>query len=732
MIDIKCPTCSTQYRISDSQIAHVTKLRCKKCNTVFHLQDQLNPLEQEHSADAHSASDAATLAFDLSKIQLEYPQPETDEETSLHVNVGEMNFDAAPASNASNSQLDDVFGSFFPGTTAPSETEEDVEIEDHISAPLQQSGLDGTQFSSFSFSFDQEEGGGQDLSDAPTMDFSFSAAIPETSEEEEEESGENVEEGGQEEQPDGQNLDLSLGAVEIAGDLTGELPVTFDNQAEEAAFPSYGSEDAVSDEYAALAEELSTCCIDSLAMGLPRCELCGKDLKGKDPRAAQELQKRRRQQLKQELSGGNVQVGFADEQTGEAHVRHIHVTEDFSDVEKALDDLASGTFHHTLKKKEAKKHLQKTFRQLVAGAIGLVVLVGIVFVFLLPSQHEKLEARYNEIMGQEEIDPKTLVQLFFDAIIAKDQDIFSRVSALQALPAYSSAKIMTVGEEYENMSIGAPGKKKLSLEKDIADLETQIQGKSALVQEYSAKNLSPTILEEKIASDEQKLADLKQEFAEKDAENRKKNDRLQTELQDIDRDLKKARDDARKYIDKTDDVGKAIYNRAVTNQRFLNEKKDKLLIQFREEQQKYQQLHNELEGEYQPQFLRLEERLATERALLKEAKQLLDKKNSPVVLLTKEIERLSHTQTAKKEELEQVTAQLSQALVFFANQPDYQDIVNQQQDCEFSHVSKNVAVAVKGEDNQEQQISVVLKRYEAVTPDKKTFRSPWLVEKIAQ
>lgn len=735
MIDIKCPKCSTQYRISDAQIANITKLRCKKCNTVFQLHEQLKP--QSPPEEAPSASEAATLAFDLSKIPLTYPHAEQQETASLNINGGDLSFESASTEDSSASPFGDALSSLFPASETSSATEdEEIEIEDHISAPLSEHGSESSDFSSFSFSFDQAEGEGAEPSDESEMDNSFSAAIPDVPEGEEGEASDENAEGEQEdaqeleESSSGGSLDLSLGAVEISGDVGGGLPVTFDHQAGDALL-SQAAEETLSDEYAALEEELSTCCVDSLAMGLPRCELCGKDLHGKDPRIAQELQKRRRQQLKQELSGGNVQIGFSEEQYGEASSRHVHVVEDFSDVEKALDDLASGTFHHTLKKKDAKKHFQKTIRKLIAGAIGLVILIGVIFVFLLPSKHEKLQARYNELMAQGEIAPDALVKLFFDAIIAKDQELFSRLSVMPALPAYSSAKIISIGEEYEKTSIGAPSKKKAALEQEIADIEGQIQEKSSLVQEYSAKNLSPTLLEEKIAADEQKLADLKQEFDGKDVENRKKIDRLQADLQGLDQDLKKARDDVRKYIDKTDDVGKAIYKRAVSNQEFLTAKKDKLLAQLREEQKKYGQLHDELEEEYHPQFLRIEERLATERSLLREANQLQDKKNSPVVVLTKEIEQLSQIQAAKKEGLAQVNAALSQALAFFANQPEHQTLA-QQQDIEFSHVSKNVAAIVKDENSGEQQISVVLKRYQAVVPENATVQSPWLVEKISQ
>ena len=731
MADIICPSCSTQYRISDEQLAKVSKLRCKKCNTVFQWQDHVQSAEEE----------APTLTYDASKLGQPPSEPEEEasaQESSLNFPLGDMSLDIS-SSEMAGGGFGKGFGSFFSD-----EEEEtaagDEEIQDHISAPIQpQSGGD-QNFSSFNFSFgDGSEA--EPSAEEPSEDFSFSAAVPEgmpEGEEGEEGSGEEgepeamqSEEAEQEaEAPQAVGLDLSLGAVEIGGE-TVAMPADSaqEHAAEESALSSAPAleEQQAAQEYAP-EEELSPCCIDSLAMGLPRCELCGKDLQGKDRRMALELQKRRRQQLKQELSGGSVQVGFSEEQL-EAAGHHVHVAEDFSDVEKALDDLASGTFHHAVKKKASKKQLQKTLKTLMAGAVGLVLLAGVVFWTLIPSAHEQLQKRYDTLSAAQETNPKTLVELFFDAAIAKDADIFRRLTIMPDMPAIASGKVLNVGEEYEAASIGTPGRRKDELEKEINMLDQQIKQQSALLDEYSSKNLSPTLLQERIESDQQKLVDATDEFNAQDAELRKKLDSLEDDVREVDANLKKCRQDLRKYISDATEVGKAIYNASVKNQKFLEDKMAKLILQHQREDKKYKKARSELEQKFQPEFVRLQERIKSQKALLREANLLQDKQESPVVVLNKEIEKLSHALDEKKKELEQISAQLSAAMAFFTNADAQQRLAQQQAVTEFRHVSKNVAALVKMERGKEQQMSLVLKRYQAVNPSE-TIESQWLVEKM--
>ena len=742
MADIICPSCSTQYRISDEQLAKVSKLRCKKCNTVFQWQDHVQAAEEEAPAHGVSSTEVPTLAYDASKLGQPPSEPEEEEssaqESSLNFPLGDMSLDIS-SSEMAGGGFGKGFGSFF--SDEEEETAEgDEEIQDHISAPIQPQAGGNQNFSSFNFSFgDGSES--EPSTEEPSEDFSFSAAVPEGMAEDEEGEEGNGEEGEPEamqseeaeqeaEAPQAVGLDLSLGAVEIGGE-TVAMPA--DSAQEQAAEESTLSsapaleEQQVTQEYAP-EEELSPCCIDSLAMGLPRCELCGKDLQGKDRRMALELQKRRRQQLKQELSGGSVQVGFSEEQL-EAAGHHVHVAEDFSDVEKALDDLASGTFHHAVKKKASKKQLQKTLKTLMAGAVGLVLLAGVVFWTLIPSAHEQLQKRYDTLSAAQETNPKTLVELFFDAAIAKDADIFRRLTIMPDMPAIVSGKVLNVGEEYEAASIGTPGKRKDELEKEINTLEQQIKQQSALLDEYSSKNLSPTLLQERIEGDQQKLVEATDEFNAQDAELRKKLDSLEDDVREVDANLKKCRQDLRKYISDATEVGKAIYNASVKNQKFLEDKMAKLILQHQREDKKYKKARSELEQKFQPEFVRLQERIKSQKALLREANLLQDKQESPVVVLNKEIEKLSYALDEKKKELEQISAQLSTAMAFFTNADAQQRLAQQQAVTEFRHVSKNVAALVKMERGKEQQMSLVLKRYQAVNPSE-TIESQWLVEKM--
>ena len=155
----------------------------------------------------------------------------------------------------------------------------------------------------------------------------------------------------------------------------------------------------------------------------------------------------------------------------------------------------------------------------------------------------------------------------------------------------------------------------------------------------------------------------------------------------------------------------------------------KLILQHQREDKKYKKARSELEQKFQPEFVRLQERIKSQKALLREANLLQDKQESPVVVLNKEIEKLSHALDEKKKELEQISAQLSAAMAFFTNADAQQRLAQQQAVTEFRHVSKNVAALVKMERGKEQQMSLVLKRYQAVNPSE-TIESQWLVEKM--
>ncbi len=729
MADIVCPSCSTQYRIHDSQLAKASKLRCKKCGTIFHLHDNIKtepptlPEETEHLVQQPSGLE--TVDFDFSNLQIDSPQSEPfahEEATRTHVAQNEKN-DLSLDSNGENISLDfdsptappsldpiSAENLTFPGAEDASAGENGEEIHDHITVPTQDhSTQGGTDFAEFSFasSGDDEE---HEPSEAPVLDFSFSAATPDAPEE------------GDEDWDDEEDW-------EEEDDVSEPIPDEIQDKAPPVP-PPVEEEEEFEDDEESEEEDLSTCCVDSLAMGLQRCELCGRDLTGKAHTVAQELQQQRKQQLREELIAGDVQVGFSEEANESLPEAQLHKTEDFSDVEQALDALADGTFHHKIKKKQAKKTFVKKLKMAAGGVIALLVIAGLVSVLLLPSSHEKLQARYDQLMAQEEIDPGQLVQLFFDAAIKQDSDIFSRLTTMSDMPEIKSGRVLSVGEEYEKLSLGALGKRITELEQTIIKIEQESTQKTALLQEYSAKNLSPGIIEDRIEQDEKKLAALHDEFETNDRDISKKLHRLQQDLQKTEQEITKNRKLSRKYIDATDAVGKALYENSVTKQKFLAEQKGKLQLHIQQEDAKYRKLRQELEAEYQPRFSKIEERLETERTLFHEATLLQDKAQSPVVLLTKELERLTQAQIEKKEELEATQEQLDAALAFFEAQVRTQ-ITQEQQNAEFIQARQNVAASVKIGGSSEQRVSIVLKRYQAILPDK-TFTGKWLVEKLAK
>ncbi len=762
MADIVCPSCSTQYRINDSQLAKASKLRCKKCGTIFQLQENIKvgPPSQEPEGPtlpegigqfSQQTTELETMEFDLSNIQLNYSQSEpagSEEATITHsgqASQGERSLgsDREKTSLDFETSLDFSFTTPVLDRGVPFPEAEDTEdidsrkIHDHITVPSQVGiARGGTDFSKFSFA-PMSAGAEHKPSETPPPDFSLSAATSETPPEGDEWDDENgADILPSQEAPNESDMGLSLGEVQFEQE-DAESASGLDSGEEEAEPPSSAppsteedDDDFFENDEDFVEEELSTCCVDSLAMGLKWCELCGRDLSGRDQAFVQDLQQERRQQLKGELIAGDVQVGFSGDVNEIQPQPHIHSNEDFSDVEQALDALADGTFQHKIKKRQAKKTFVKQLKLAVGGLVALLAVAGLVQVFLLPSSHEKLQARYEELRSQEDVDAGQLVQLFFDAVIKQDMDIFSRLTILPTMPEIAYGRVINVGEEYEKNSLGMLGKNLIDLEQTIIDIEQENADKTALLQEYSAKNLSPGIIEDRIEQNEKKLAALEKEFDEKNEALSRKLNRLQQKLQKTKQEIVENRSTSRKYIDATDTVGKALYENSVTKQKYLTEQQGKLQLQVQQEDAKYQTLRQELEEEYQPQFSKLKERLKNEKALYREAVLLKDKEHSPVVVLTKELAQLTQTLITKKEELEDAKRQLNSALAFFAPN-ERSHIRKEQEKTEFLHVSKNVAASIKIGDGREEQASIVLKQYQAILPDK-TLTGEWLVEKLAQ
>jgi hypothetical protein len=400
--------------------------------------------------------------------------------------------------------------------------------------------------------------------------------------------------------------------------------------------------------------------------------------------------------------------------------------EDFTDVEHALDALADGSFQEEIKKREAKKTAAKTFKTIGLGIVVLLAVAGGILWFLLPSSHEKLLARYQQL--QENDDPKARVELFLDAAIEKDLDIFKRLTVMASMPNITHGKVIDVGAESEEMSLGALGRIKETLEQEIAAFGKEIEEKEQRLREYSSKDISPRLIEDNIKRLQQRLETLQGEYDKKDADNAKKLRQLRQDLETTEQEIRKYEAQRDQYFDAVDPVGKALYQNALRQLKALNEKKKNLESQIQQENAKYQKLKQALDTEYGPRFADLEERLKIEKERLKEARLVNDPERSPLIVMPKELERLTRTIIDKKETLAETTAQLDTALKFF---PEDAATIAQEPDAEFIHAGRYAAASIKIGDGSERQASIILKRYQALLPTR-TLQSDWLVEKIAQ
>ncbi len=785
MAVIICPGCSTRYRMKDSQISKASKMRCKKCETVFSIQENIEdqgsgggtsqqeappPLPMESSQPSESSPDAHRLDFDLSSSVESHSQEEESQETeeekaseppsdehsldfdlsgfqpqngdeerkeekeeeeetapenllSFDMDGGGLSLDFQSSSSKEEEQspeeaapeMDFSFHAAMPEEQETDEEEEEEELQDHVTAPSFESEQGGMDLAGLSL-----EGGSEEESSsegAPSLDFSFSAVVPEGEDEEEEDLDE-------------EDLD-----EEDMGEEEEELMVSEPEEEEEEPLldeeEEYEDEEFEDEDYEE-EEDLDTCCIDSLAMGLDQCEICGRDLRGKDRGVALELQRQRREQLKDTLIKSETQISFKElQQEAETTPSEEKTPEDFSDVERALDALADGTFHETIKKQESRKAAAKTMKLAGIAVVVVVLIAGGGLWSLLPSQHEKLMARYEQLTAAKEINAKDLATLFLDAAIARDQQLLNQISVMKNIPEITEARVVGTGDEYEETSLGMLGKDISTLKQEIASLEKRIEEKTTLLNEYNSKNLSSSIVQQKIDSTIRKIDTLQAEFDERNEELKDKLVRLRQELDDIRADIEKNKATQRKYMTAVDTVGKALYKNSVSKQKYLEEKKEKIELQLIDEEASYKKAYQELEEEFRPRFTELEERLASQRRMLEEAKLLEDEEKSPVTVLSQELEHLSKDMLDKKKLLEKKEQEYKETLNFFTDEAQRRQIAKQKKKAEFRHISRNVAAVVSIDGRAETPITVTLKRYQASVGDQ-VFQGDWLVEKFAQ
>jgi predicted Zn finger-like uncharacterized protein len=719
MAVIVCPTCSTRYRVADSQLSKASKLRCKKCNMVFQPQNSI--AKDESSPDKGEPEIPTSLAESTQTFQGAGPQ-------KLNIDLPfDQNQQVLPPHGAetiesrqglpSNMNLGDMTIDFdmSPGTPIP-------EMDFSFSANIPENVDVGEAGEPGEGEAQEDQAGPGEVPGEPEatltmdqgLDFSFNARIPGLEE---------VEPGGLPEVPealtDVSDQPISLPSLELGATVPTEPPT---------AAPGIPPVEPAAGEQAQ-EEFLSTCCIDSLAMGLKKCEICGKNLVGKEKAVGEDLKQQRKQQLKGELQQGEVQVSFSEEQAGTEASFAPPTDEDFSDVERALDALADGSFEKVLKKKEVQKTRTQTMKMIGAG-IGLLLLLVIGGIWLLlPSSHEKLVSRYKQLLSQKQVGSQEVTALFLDAASQKDQEVFNWVSVMPTIPDISGGTVTSVGEKEEEQSLGILGKDIQKLREDIATLEKTIEEKNKLLQGYMSKNLTPKLIEEEIKVLTEKQNALQQEFDGQVAESGKKLTRLRQDLANTELEIKENEKIAQKYMDATDRIGKALYQNSQTKKNLLAENKGKLEAQIRTEENDHQQRVKGIEAEYAPQFSTLKQRLQDQQALYQEAKLLQDREKSPVTLLSEELQRLTKTIADQKATLDEKQKQLKTAIAFFKRDDQKQRVTKDQNTATFVFVSKNVMASVKYRGGSKQKVPIVLKRYRATIGDQ-TIQSDWVVETI--
>lgn len=730
MAMVVCPICATRYRVGESQLSKASRLKCKKCKTVFPVSDNIRaedalPEEEGFQQPDTSAFQDQTLSYEKS------------EDTGQSSGTGFGFEESADSSSAPT--LDFSLSENIPGqeTGTDSDTGSSrVEIQDHI-VDTSQENQGQIEVGLGNLSLEGKDEGETTLSMDLGLDFSFSAVIPEASPEDEASPDGEASEW-QEEEPGGGgeggagDLDLSLDGLRF-GEAPEDATMTMSDSPSAGMTPPLseishdlpvgGGIEAPVEGYGQEEEPLATCCIDSLTMGLTTCEICGRNLEG---RAHDEVVQERRQQLREELPQGEAQIAFSEEKV----LEEAPPEDDFSDVERALDALADGSFEKEIKKREAKKYRRQRYMMFGGVVVLAVALLAAVAVTLLPSTQERLEAKYQDLLKQPEMDPADVVALFLDAVEKQEKTVFEKLSVIPTMPTnIAGGNVVTVGEELEETSLGVLGQEVSALQEELAQLNERYQTTEKKWQEESALDLSPGLIEVSIKQLTKKQEDLQQEYAAKEAESAKKMRGFEQDLEEANQELEENRRRADQYIDDTTPQGKAMYTASIRNQQSLSDKIAKLQDWLAEERTKYAQRMQKIDAEYTPRFTEVANGLAEKKALYEKAILLKDRTNSPLILLDKELKTMKAELDQKEQLLQEQQQELQKAVAFFKRREQHQQVEQNQNIAEFTHSSRNVVASIKFKGESKQKVPVVLKRYRAIIGDQR-IQGDWIVEAV--
>jgi hypothetical protein len=466
---------------------------------------------------------------------------------------------------------------------------------------------------------------------------------------------------------------------------------------------------------------LSSCCIESLSLGRDTCYICSRKLDSHDPLVAKALKGMQAQQVRERTSASTSTVSFSKPGIDKT-VKFPSVakpTEDFSDLEQALETVGEAGSGTTIQKKLAKKK-----NMLIPALIVLAGLLGLggLAKFLLPSPHEKLMKQYKQITRNGEPGPEEIVRLGILTAKYNDKKILPEISNA-SLPKISEGSLLRVDTPYDQEDLGNVIQKKTDLQETIKSHEEQIlvktqQLKTLETHKGSARNIKDSL--DKARAD---LKDLTTAYESKKKESITKVTTLQDKLKSLREDVVKAIQAQKDNVDRTDDIGKALYRSSVQREKTLRDQIANTEDIFKTTQSEQQKYRETLDEEYNPKIEMLRKTMTDLEKQLESAENLEDPARSPIERLKNEISKLDLEIPSLKQQVNDLESLLKDALVYFKN-PEQGQVISNDPSCGLSSSKRDAFIDIQG-----RQSIWVLKRYEAKCQDK-VLQSRWLITQV--
>jgi len=509
-----------------------------------------------------------------------------------------------------------------------------------------------------------------------------------------------------------------------------ELSFIQPNAEGESPMAEGSSPDSILSEDPMRGQPLASCCIESLTLGRDTCYICGRKLDRKAPEVEEELRKIQTQQIRDRMRSASHTISFSKAKQGidmEA-LSGSDSLADFSDLEKALDALAEAGTGPDLQTRVA--HLIKRKGFLVQGGIVLATLLGlgVLAKIILPSGHEKLMKQYHQVMAKEEPSPEEMVELGLVAAKDGDKEVLNLVSVLPNFPKISGGKLLSVDNPYDQQDLGNLIQKRAYLEQTIQALEGQIDAKNLELKEYESNKVPSSPLKVALEKATKELETMTNELEKKKKESMAKVGVLQQRISTLQEERMKAIQAQKDNIDRVDSIGKALYTSNIQKEKTLTEEIAKAQEELRTAQAEQRKYLSDLEDEYTPKLGALKQKIAETQRQYEMAQALEDPTRSPIEGLKANIDKLEEDVASLKKQLGETEALFKEALAYFKN-PEAQQALSSNQNCQFSSLKRDVILNLQGEGSSSGKKTWVLKRYEAQCQGK-VFRSPWLISQL--